>query len=234
MKIKEVTKKVLPLLVIPFILTGCGRKSDCDIKEGHVHKYYLNTSIGTIYSYINSEKIKYNDDFIWTQDYFEITKDDEAFYRTKGNLFDGKKNWGYLYNGMSECHDYLEFYYHYTTEESYTDDDGDTHYETKHHSGWTDNPYHRGVTGEVALNHYRFYSYKIEYKNGKYVKTESPLVDDIRDVLDEYPYVHKYFAKTVYKSFMFNTSQLPYLKASDFNYFTGPDLSNKEPNKKVK
>lgn len=231
--VRSIYLKILSLLSIPFILGGCSRKSDCDIKNLHVHKYYQNTSCGTIYNYLNSEKV-IKDNYIWTDDIIEVTKDDLDFYKTKGNLFYGRDNWGYLYNGMKGCHDYLEFYYYYEEDEDYTDDEGNRKTRTETYSGWTTNPYHRGVTGEVSLNHYRFFSYSIVRKNGKYIKVESPLVDDIRDVLDDYPYVPLKFAKVVYVTYRYSPSQLPYLKASDFSYFRGPDLDNRNVDKNVK
>jgi len=230
MKIKEVKKKILPLLLIPFFLTGCSPKSECKKEKSHVHKYIMNSVYGKVTNYIDSESLSYGN-FIWTEDFVDITKDDEAFYRAKNDLFEGKTNWNYLYNFMANQHDYLEFYYHYTTEESYTDDDGDTHYETRHHRGWTTDPWHRGVTGELNLCHHRFYGYKIVYKNGKYVQEQSRLVDDVRDIMNEYPYFSKDCAKVVTKGYYLPTVRLDTLKPSDFNYFTGPDLTNKSPTK---
>ena len=233
MKIKQVTKLILPLLATTVILTGCAARSGCEIKRSHAHKYYVNTNIGTIYTYMNSENL-IDSEFTWTKDYFELTDDDVEFYDIKKDLFDGRKNWGYLYNGMKDCTNYLSFYYSYDEDEDYWDGDGNHQTRKKNYSGWTTNPRARGVTGEVALNHYRFFSYKIIKKDGKYERIQSPLVDDIRDVLDEYPYVPKRFAKEVYVTYNFRTRDLPNLKVSDFNYFTGPDLENTTPDKRIK
>ena len=76
MKIKQVTKLILPLLATTIILTGCSPKSDCEITKAHAHKYYTNTNLGTIYTYMNSENL-IDSEFAWTKDSFEITKDDE-------------------------------------------------------------------------------------------------------------------------------------------------------------
>ena len=95
-KIKDVTKKVLPLVIIPFILTGCGQKSDCEIPSRHVHKFVSNNGI---VKYIDSEQKQYGN-YNWQKDYLEITNDDALFFKTKGNLFEGDDNWKYLYNVM--------------------------------------------------------------------------------------------------------------------------------------
>ena len=227
MKVKKVYKQILPLLVVPFILTGCAKQAECDIPSRHVHKY----TTGSIVNYIDSEDVKHGN-FNWNNDYIEITKDDEAFYRTKGDLFEGAPNWNYLYNKMASKKDYLEFYYEYTTDDyvSETDEDGNEcgYWTTTTHSGWTTNPKDSDNTGRTRLYHHRFYGYRILYKDGKYIKEKSPLADDIRDIIDEYPYFEEDCVKAVYKSFDFKRSDLPNLKPTDFDVFKGPDLSNRE------
>lgn len=234
MKIKKVYKKILPLLVVPFILTGCGEQSKCELPSRHVHKYTMNSSKGSIVNYIDSENINYGK-YNWNKDYIEITKDDEKFYRTKGELFEGADNWTYLYNTMAANNfDYLEFYYHYTTTSTYTSTDSKghttTHTQTHHHSGWSEDPTHRGVNGDVRVNHHRFYGYKIIYKNGEYVKEKSPIVDDIRDIIDEYPYFSEDCVEIVYKEYDCSRYNLAKLRVEDFNAFKKLDLSNKELN----
>lgn len=228
-KVKSVGKKILALLVVPFMLSGCAPLSECEVPTSHVHKFYANTIYGTVYNYLDTERMTHGN-YNWTEDYIDITKDDEAFFRTKGDLFDGAKNWNYLYNYMACKNDYLEFWYSYDEEETSTDEDGNTVTETHHYSGWTDNPYHRGVTGETSLCHHRFASYRIVYKNGKYVKEQSPYVDDIRDVLTNYPYVDQRFDGIVSKTYYLNSWDLPRIKASDFNYFKGPRLEDRTLN----
>ena len=232
MNIKKITKKVLPLLTIPFILTGCGQKSECELPSRHVHMYTKNTNKGKITKYLDSENVIYGN-YNWNKDYIEITKDDENFYRTKGDLFEGADNWTYLYNTMlANNYDYLEFYYHYTTTSTYTTTDSKghttTHTQTHHHSGWSEDPTHRGVNGDVRVNHHRFYGYRIIYRNGEYVKEQSPIVDDIRDIIYDYPYFSEDCVKIVYKEYDCSRYDLAKLKVEDFNAFKKLDLSNKE------
>ena len=147
--------------------------------------------------------------------------------------FVGVDNWDYLYNKMAHNHDYLRFYYEYwTTEiETYTDSEGNTKTRTKrvHHDGWTDNPYRSDNTGRVRLYHHMYYGYKLIYKDGKYKLEESPLVNDIREIIFEYPYFSEDCVTTVYEEFKFKKRELGSLSPyDDFNPYGQPDLSNKE------
>ena len=197
-KVKKLMPKVVALLFIPFILTGCGKKSDCDIKERHVHLYTKNTNKGKIEKYLDSEKLTQGN-YNWNKDCIEITSEDEEFYRAKGDLFVGADNWEYLFNTMKEnSKDYLEFYYHYTTT-SVVKAGKSTITQIHHHSGWDTDPEHRGVTGEVRVCHNRYYGYNIVLMDGKYVKVQSPIVDDIREIINDYPYFSEECIETVYK-----------------------------------
>ena len=242
LKIKKVYKQVLALIAIPFMLTGCF-DSNCKKSEPHVHKYIGTISRGykgedkdhTIINYFDSENgSKYREEWLaeerssvyyypfdvsyrWQEDCFEITKDDEEFYRVKGDLFDGRENWDFLYSVMARMKDYLEFYYYHT--------DGESTWE-----GWTTDAKDSRNTGEVRVRHMRYLGYKIEYQNGEYVKVRSPLVDDFRDIIDEYPYFDIDCYKAVYKNYKFKKNELTKIKLEDINEFRSPDLSNKELN----
>ncbi len=241
-RVRKVFKKVLAILICPFILTGCF-DSDCKIDEYHVHKYIGSIRRGykgddknhTIINYFDSEGLtKYKEEWLeeermsdryypfelsyrWQEDSIEITKDDLEFYKVKGDLFDGKENWDFLYSVMARMKDYLEFYYYRT--------DGESTWE-----GWITDPRYSDNTGDVRVRHMRYFGYKIEYKDGKYVKKRSPLVDDIRDIIDEYPYFDIECYKAVYKEYKFKEKDLPKIKLEDINEFRSPDLSNKELN----
>ena len=235
-KVKSVSKKILALILVPFMLSSCAKRSDCTITSKHVHKYTINGKYGPITTYINSEDMEYGKSkFDWNKDYIMITPEDEKFYKVKGDLFTAEDNWETIYNFMVTRKDYLEFYYYYTTEEDYWDGDGNYRPETVSHSGWSTNPNCRGATGDVHLNHFRFFAYKIVYENGKYVKYKSPDVDDIRQVVDNYPYISADCTSIYYRAYKYNVSDLPKLKVSDFDgVFTGPDTSTNEmhPNTK--
>lgn len=236
--LKRVLPYVTALTLIPFTLTGCSKRSECEIPTRHVHKYVkeINKDI-KITMYLDSEDLL-NNGYSWTDDYLEITKDDESFYQKASWLFDGKENFPYLYSVMAGCHDYLMFYYEYTTVETYvtTNSKGktETHTRTVHHSGWTNNPYDSNNTGKTRLYHHKFYGYRIINENGKYSLKKSPLVDDIRDIIDEYPYYYENCIDEVYKEFRFSKLQLPSLSPNDFDIFDHPDLTNTSYEKDVK
>ena len=226
-------QRVLPFVLISsMLLTGCGKKMDCGLPARHVHQYKknINNSI-TLTNYYDSEYETVNG-YKWQEDYIEITKTDEELYRLLNHrdLFDARTNWDYLFYEMRSLHDWLEFYYEYDTYEThtYTDEDGNTHTETEvvHHSGWHTDPRDLDNTGDVRLNHHRFYAYRVVYKNGKFELERSRLVDDVRDVLEDYPYTCEKGYDVVHKDFKFKRRDLPNLKVTDFTTFNHPDLTN--------
>lgn len=233
MKNNNLRKAGLLAILTSLILSGCSEKSNCELPSRHIHKYTKDLNNSTITTYLDNEHTEYFG-YRWNNDYIEITKDDEAFYKTLGMKFDGIENWDYLYNTMSINHDYFTFYYRYTTIETYTETDskGNTHIRTRTvvHSGWTDDPNYSHNTGEVRLNHHRYYGYRVTKKNGKYILERSPLVDDIREIINDYPYVDEECYDIVHKDFSFSSSKLRYLNVNDFNVFDHPDLNNKSIN----
>lgn len=232
MKNSTKAKLLSGILSSALLLSSCGEKSNCEIPTRHVHKYiyYVNDDI-VVDRYIDSEKL-FVDGFEWTPEYIEINKNDEKLYSliSKNDLINGINNFSYLYNIMANDSDYLEFYYEYYTTEVYTSTDGKgnvtTHTRRVRHDGWHTNPYDSDNTGRVRLCHHRYSGYRIVNKNGKYVLESSPLVDDIRAVLEDYPYYNNRCNHIVTKEFVFNKSKLGSLRPEDFDVFEGPDLSN--------
>ena len=230
---KEISKIVVPYaLILSMILSGCGKKSNCEIPSRHVHRYTKQvTDDIEIEKYLDNEHLTVGG-YHWTDDYIEINSYDESLYKfmNKKNLFEGKNNWEYLYYQMANHHDYLMFYYEYWTTETYTttDSKGNIQIHTRqvYHDGWHTNPYDLDNTGKTRLYHHRYFGYRIIYEDGKFKVEKSDAVDDIRDIIDEYPYFTEKCVTEVYQQFKFKRSELPYLKPTDFSVFTGPDLSN--------
>ena len=129
---------------------------------------------------------------------------------------------------VNNDYDYLMFYYEYYTTETYTttDEDGnvETHTRTVRHDGWHSNPYDSDNTGDVRLYHHQFFGYRVVNKNGKYVLDKSPLADDIRDVIEEYPYFPQDCVEEVYASYKFKRRELGKLRPEDFDDFEHPNL----------
>ena len=236
MKKYKLQKLVPFVLISSMLLTGCAKKGECDLPTRHVHLYTkkLDNDI-TITKYIDSEFLK-SYGYSWNADFIEITSIDEKIYNLLDNrgLFNAFDNWNYLYYVMANNHDYLKFYYEYTTTESYTvtDNDGNVSIKTKrvHHDGWTEDPYYIHNTGKTRLYHHKYFAYRVVCKNGKYSLEKSPLVDDIREVIEEYPYVPENCFEEVYETFRFFSIELPDLSPADFDTFNHPDLTNNTPN----
>ncbi len=230
-KVKKIMPRVVALLFIPFILAGCSKKSDCDVKGGHVHLYTKKAGNATIKTYIENEELHtYYEDYYWHDTFIEATKEDLEFYKVKGYLFEGADNWDYLYNVMKSQRDYLEFYYYYTEDYyvSSTDEDGNEngYWTTDTYEGWSTDPNHRGVTGKFRVVHSRFFGYRIVNINGKYARERSRNVDDIRDIINDYPYFSEGCVTKVNKEYQVDQSKLTSIRIQDYDEFTGPDLSN--------
>lgn len=231
-----IVKRILPLLAIPFILTGCARKSDCKLEDDHIHKYTYGDGDKRIVTYIDGEYLKTRSGFNWTEEYKEIHSENEReFYKAKRDLFEGKENWDYLYNHMANSHDYLEFYYYYEDSNyvvTYTDENGNDwgYWDYDVEEGWTRYPTHLGATGKTRVCHPRFYGYKIVPDgNGKYELIKSPLVDDIREIIDEYPYFDNCPTEIVNDmEYDFNRNHLDTLNVSEISEYQGPNLESAE------
>ena len=226
------SKLLAYLLTCGIMLSGCGKKSDCEIPTRHVHRYtkdFGNEIV--IENYFDSEDLSHRG-YKWNSDYIEINKYDEELYKVLNHksLFDGVSNWRYLYNYMASSHDYLMFYYEYTTteERTTTDSKGNTKTETVtvHHDGWHDDPNDYDNTGDVRLYHHRFYGYRVVYNNGSFRLERSPYVDDIREIIYDYPYFCEECDHEVYEEFKFRRRELKNLRPEDFDVFNQPDLAN--------
>ena len=239
----KIFTKLLPYMIMSsLILNGCGiEKADCNLPNEHVHLYTKDMNDGTTISrYQESERLN---DYGWTwhEDFIEVNKDDAQFYKKldegdhlfNTNLFNGIDNFDYLYNQMASDEDYLEYYYEKETVVVHYvyDDKGnviDTYTEVQHDEGWHKNQFDSDNTGKVRLCHQRYYAFRPVMQNGKWDLMKSKEVDDIREVLDEYPYVSEDFSTTVYKEHKYLPIQLLTLKAEDLiEDFNHPDLENK-------
>lgn len=233
---KEIGKRLTAfglVLALGVPLVGCAEKVECEIPEAHIHKYVGELSNGIrIQTYHLGEYASWNG-YQRQDEYIKITKDDERAYDRLNGRFVGVDNWDYLYFQMAHHHDYLMFYWYREEKETKIIENEDGSTETteviEEYDGWTDNPYHPDNTGDVKLYHHMYYGYKLVYKDGKYKLEESPLVNDIREIIFEYPYFSEDCVTTVYKEFRFNEYILGSLSPDDdFNPYRQPDLSNKE------
>lgn len=199
------TKKKLLLGALALTLagaTGCGKKADCDIEEAHVHLY---TNEEGYTRYINKEYIKY-DGYTRSDDYIEIGgKEDLYKFLDKNNLLRIEDNLDIILDKQKENTDYIEYRYSYTYYNpiSHYTYIGDTFilyytYIPIPSYSWTSNKSHINLTGEQRLCHYVYTAYKIgKDDKGNYVLIPSEQVDDITEIMDEYPYIKEKYYKTV-------------------------------------
>ena len=101
-KVRKVLPMIASLLAIPFIISGCAQRSDCDVKEKHVHLYKISDVNGVFYTYLDNEALEFNArdwkgdvtvNYKWQPDYIIVTDEDLQFYHSKDDFFEGEKNW---------------------------------------------------------------------------------------------------------------------------------------------
>ncbi len=186
------------VMVTPFALTGCGKKAECNVDGSHAHMYKNESGV---VRFIEKENLTYEgytryDDYISIEDQEDLYK-----YLTKKDLMRIDDNLDYVVNTQEAQHDFTEYRYRYThlqpiphfrkigkvTSTYFT-------YIPVTRYSWTSDPNHSRLTGETRLCHYVYRAYKVgKNEKGKYVMIESPYVEDLREVMDEYPYMKKEF-----------------------------------------
>lgn len=230
----KLVKRAIASAAMLFLLSSCAPRSDCEIPDKHAHKYVEYTDLGKVERWEFSDSMKYgNSD--WTPEIIKITEDDKNVFQKADNYFRGDHNWDYLYNYMRTHKDYLIFYYEYYTDETTVDSNGKEKTERVRHDGWHNIAYDSDNTGDVKVVHTRYYGNKIAIKRREDGSLniwleQSPVVDDIRDIVREYPYFS--FSPGVEvesHSFYRSPWTLTSLRPEDFSYmFNQPDLSKRE------
>lgn len=231
----KVDRSLIPYIVSYAVGTGLliggllsvPKKEQCEATNTyHVHLFTRNIGNSTIKKWLQRENdttfYKKNDDFLATTSF-----DVEAFDKLEDyHLFEGIDNIDYVHHQIKTNRDYMEFYYEY--EETYyeEDEDGNKVKKTREYSGYTTNPRHRGVTGKTVVYHTRYYAYSLIYKDGNLELEKSPSVDDVREVLTEYPYISENTKHQVSQTFYFSRFELPYLDLEEFDPFYTPTVEN--------
>ena len=229
---RKTLSKILPtMLITTLLLTGCSKEQKCSNHDPHLH-LYQKESYGTVLStYLNSEVDELNG-YTKTTDTLPMDDYDKAFYAAIGDkaLFEGVYYWNYLYNLMVRHQDYIRFeniQYENVEIEVY---DKDGNRGTKHvlvpTKTYKEKPGAAGNTGVVRIYHYQYYGYKVEEIDGRLQLVKSPLVDDIREILSEYPYYTDTCYELQTKDIEFTPATLAFLSADSFTVFNHPDLTN--------
>ena len=186
------------VLVTPFMLTGCGKKADCNIDISHAHKYVNEQGFER---YLNREHLKY-EGYVRYDNYVSIDGQEDLYkFLEKKDLMRIDDNLELITKMQEEQVDYTEYRYKYTYMQPipHTMKVGKTTttyftYIPQTRYSWTSDPNHSRLTGETRLCHYVYVGYKVEKnEKGKYVLVESPAVDDLTTIMDKYPYIKKKF-----------------------------------------
>lgn len=185
-------------LVTPMMLTGCSKKADCAVTVPHAHLY---TNEAGYDRYVPKENLRF-EGYDRQEEYISIEGQEDLYkFLTKKDLLRIDDNLDIVKSTQDQQEDYIEYRYKYrymqpiphtmkvgkTTTTYFT-------YIPQTRYSWTSDPNHSNLTGETRLCHYVYVGYKVEKnEKGKYVLVESPAVDDLTTIMDEYPYFKKKF-----------------------------------------
>ena len=205
MRIKnlEFGKKTVAGLLIAALLAlpGCSKKSDCEINGYHLHRYEK----AGIVRYLDEEELHYKG-YDWTNNVVYIESKDQKLYdfEEKKGLIRIEDNVEYLQDLQESNTDYMEYRYAYTYLQPFpiSHSTGKFTYTTfmyipVTHYSWTTDPNHSRLTGQTRICHHVYTGYKVVEENGKYKVVESPQVDDIFSISEEYPYFKEKVCKIV-------------------------------------
>lgn len=181
---------------------GCGKKAECDIEGSHAHKY---TNEEGYIRYINKEYLEY-DGYQRDEEYINIEGEEDLYkFIDQHSLMRIDDNLDIIIAKMAENEDFIEYRYSYPYDEPiphYSIINGITYtfysYNTTTYYSWTKDVNQENLTGEQRMCHYVYTGYKIAIDdNGKYVLIPSEEVDDIREIMDEYPYIKQTYYKVI-------------------------------------
>lgn len=167
-------------------LSGCS-DSNCEIPNRHIHMFVNDE--GYI-RYIESEKDSV-DNYLKSYNTREITGEEGSLYKflNKKGLFRIDENIDLILSQQESNKEFTAYEY----SKSELTVVGKIISSTTNYY-WTNDPDHESLTGKEEDVHYIYQAYKVEKDhNGKYQLVPSPLVEDITEVMDEYPYVREEF-----------------------------------------
>ena len=167
---------------------------NCKIAGKHVHLYQKVTELGTISKYIHGER-KVIDGYKQTEQFMRSNRfyDDVLRLLNKNQLFRAEYNMDYLKTLMANNNDFPLEYEYESIEEDIKfeiDEDGNSIplIYTDKKKGWHKDINDKNNTGKVRRCKPMYYGYKIIIQNDKPILVQSPLVSNINDLLNEYPY----------------------------------------------
>lgn len=163
-------------------ITGCSNSklAKCEIPNMHAH-VYVNDE-GYI-RYVESELLEY-ENYKRSYNYREITKEESKLYRFLDlkDLFRIDENID-LVLAQQEQNQPFTVYEYYSPVQIITPS-GLTNY------NWTNDPEYDNLTGKEKEVHYIYQAFNLKKdRRGSYSLNPSPLVEDITEVMEEYPYI---------------------------------------------
>lgn len=183
----NITKKLVALVLsgtTVLTLAGCNKKMDCDVEEIHAHRYvsdvgfegYLNSEYATEdYGYLN-----------WTDTIGEVN--DEVNIMTKFDLLKIEDNLEQIEEDTKNDLPFVEYEYKH----SYTSmiPAGKVMVPVRHTDyRFSDDSNVSNATGMVRDVEYKYKGYRVGVNtDGDLELQESPLVDSLEDIKDDYPY----------------------------------------------
>lgn len=163
-------------------LTGCGKKMDCDIEDEHMHKYVSEEGFETY----KEGEYEENSGMMWTEE--TVTPNKQLETISDFDLIRIDENIDALEVATKNDLPYIEYEYVYTYLTPIRVGKITTMVSHTAHDFTTDKEDDR-LTGYIRDVNYKYQGYKIgEDKKGESVIIESDLVDDLTDIMDEYPY----------------------------------------------
>lgn len=161
-------------------LSGCSNSESakCEIPNMHVHAYVNDE--GYI-RYVEHEFLEY-EKYKRSYNYREITEEESKLYRflDSKDLFRIDDNIDLVLSQQEQnknltVYEYSDSIFSGTKVTSYY---------------WTNDPNHDNLTGEEKEVHYIYQAFNLKKDHrGNYFLNPSPLVDDITEVMEEYPYI---------------------------------------------
>ena len=174
--------------------------ADCHIYGYHAHKYVNEDGL---VRYLPMEKHSYKG-FKRCEEYVTLHKEQKDLidFMVKKGLLEIQDNTDVIKRIQDNNHDYIEYYYEYTTISLVPMTVGKTTQlmpVNKIEDGWTTNPNHSDLTGKTRLCHHEYTSYKIVVDDrGRYALEECPDKEDILSHKDEYPFIKVRFCNIAY------------------------------------
>lgn len=183
----NITKKLVALVLSGttiFALAGCSKKMDCDVQGEHAHRY---VSVDGFEGYLKSEYETLDDGLLhWSDTTGEVN--DEVNTMTKFDLLKIEDNLEEIEEDTKNDLPFIEYEYKH----SYTSmiPAGKVMVPVRHTDyRFSDDPNVSNATGKIRDVEYKYKGYRVGVNtDGELELQESPLVDCLEDIKDDYPY----------------------------------------------